>query len=31
MAVMDVPDLLAHALANFDPALLPQCSGHSVA
>ena len=31
MPVMDVPDLLAHALANFDPALLPQCSGHSVA
>jgi glutamyl-Q tRNA(Asp) synthetase len=31
MDVMDVPDLLAHALANFDPALLPQCSGHSVA
>jgi glutamyl-Q tRNA(Asp) synthetase len=31
MAAMDVPDLLAHALANFDPALLPQCSGHSVA
>lgn len=24
-------DLLAHALANFDPALLPHCSGHSVA
>jgi glutamyl-Q tRNA(Asp) synthetase len=28
---MDVPDLLAYALTNFDPALLPQCSGHSVA
>ncbi|OOG40812.1 tRNA glutamyl-Q(34) synthetase GluQRS [Rhodanobacter sp. C05] len=28
---MNVPDLLAHALTNFDPALLPQCSGHSVA
>jgi glutamyl-Q tRNA(Asp) synthetase len=27
----DVPGLLAHALANFDPALLPHCSGHSVA
>ncbi|OOG66009.1 tRNA glutamyl-Q(34) synthetase GluQRS [Rhodanobacter sp. B04] len=26
-----VPDLLVHALAHFDPALLPQCSGHSVA
>ncbi|MEO9214814.1 MAG: tRNA glutamyl-Q(34) synthetase GluQRS [Rhodanobacter sp.] len=24
-------DLLAHALANFDPALLPHCSGHSAA
>jgi len=31
MAAMEVPDLLAHALANFDPALLRQCSGHSVA
>jgi len=28
---MDVRDLLAHALANFDPALLPHCSGHSAA
>ncbi|GGY17023.1 glutamyl-Q tRNA(Asp) synthetase [Rhodanobacter panaciterrae] len=27
----EVQDLLAHALANFDPALLPQCSGHSFA
>ena len=30
-AGMNVPDLLAHALTNFDPTLLPQCSGHSVA
>ncbi|WP_449427810.1 tRNA glutamyl-Q(34) synthetase GluQRS [Rhodanobacter umsongensis] len=30
-AVTSAPDLLAHALANFDPALLPHCSGHSVA
>lgn len=28
-AATDVQDLLAHALANFDPALLPHCSGHS--
>lgn len=28
-AATDVRDLLAHALANFDPALLPHCSGHS--
>ncbi|OOG51535.1 tRNA glutamyl-Q(34) synthetase GluQRS [Rhodanobacter sp. C01] len=27
----NVQDLLAQALVNFDPALLPQCSGHSVA
>ena len=27
----DAQDLLAHALANFDPALLPHCSGHSYA
>jgi glutamyl-Q tRNA(Asp) synthetase len=27
----DVQDLLAHALANFDPAALPHCSGHSLA
>jgi len=26
---IDVGDLLTHALANFDPALLPHCSGHS--
>jgi glutamyl-Q tRNA(Asp) synthetase len=25
----DARDLLAHALAGFDPALLPHCSGHS--
>lgn len=25
----DAQDLLVHALANFDPALLPHCSGHS--
>ncbi len=25
----DARNLLAHALANFDPALLPHCSGHS--
>jgi glutamyl-Q tRNA(Asp) synthetase len=30
-AATNVQDLLAHALANFDPALLPHCSGHSVA
>jgi glutamyl-Q tRNA(Asp) synthetase len=30
-AATDVQNLLAHALANFDPALLPHCSGHSVA
>jgi glutamyl-Q tRNA(Asp) synthetase len=30
-AATDVRDLLAHALANFDPALLPHCSGHSFA
>lgn len=24
------PDLLAQALGNFDPALMPHCSGHSV-
>ena len=30
-AATDVQDLLAHALANFHPALLPHCSGHSVA
>ncbi|WP_426700279.1 tRNA glutamyl-Q(34) synthetase GluQRS [Rhodanobacter sp. Col0626] len=27
----DVDALLAQALADFDPAVLPQCSGHSVA
>jgi glutamyl-Q tRNA(Asp) synthetase len=27
--VTDAQDLLAQALANFDPALLPHCSGHS--
>ena len=30
-AATDVRDLLAHALANFDPALLTHCSGHSAA
>lgn len=30
-AAAGVQQLLAHALAEFDPALLPHCSGHSVA
>jgi len=30
-AATDVHDLLALALADFDPALLPHCSGHSAA
>jgi glutamyl-Q tRNA(Asp) synthetase len=30
-AATDVHDLLTQALANFTPALLPHCSGHSVA
>ncbi len=30
-AATDVQGLLAHALADFGPALLPQCSGHSAA
>lgn len=29
--VMDAPGLLAYALVDFDPALLPHCSGNSVA
>jgi glutamyl-Q tRNA(Asp) synthetase len=29
-ATTTVPDLLGHALSNFDVALLPHCSGHSV-
>ncbi|MFC5435508.1 tRNA glutamyl-Q(34) synthetase GluQRS [Rhodanobacter umsongensis] len=29
-SAMDAGDLLARALADFDPALLPHCSGHSV-
>lgn len=30
-AATHAQDLLAHALANFDPVLLPHCSGHSAA
>ncbi|TPG45555.1 tRNA glutamyl-Q(34) synthetase GluQRS [Rhodanobacter glycinis] len=29
-AACRVDELLAHALANFDPTVLPHCSGHSV-